>query len=514
VPSFVQSLLALPARTKGVLAVSTVAVIGVAFLLLRLASAPSYELLSSGLDPAQTGKVTAALDAQGIGYELRNNGTALAVDKAQVGAARVALATQGVSLSGGQDGYSLFDNQKLGASQFQQQVTYQRALEGEIANTINGVSGVSNAQVQLVLPKDDLFADTATPATAAVMLGNPADTLQPGAVNGIAQIVASSVQGLKSDKVTITDSTGQLLWPAGDATGGADGSVSAGATKQAAEARFDASMEARLNAMLAQTLGPGKAQVQVNADLNVDRITRHELVYSKKGVPEEQTTDKEKLSGGSVKAGGTAGAGANIPAYSTGGSAGGAGSKYQHTVKTAKNALNKRITETDVAPGAINGLNVALVLDKSVPAATANSIKSTVASAAGINAKRGDVIQLSQYQFAKPATPKAGPVPTSLLGPIKWIGLGLASLVFLFFMRRGLKRREGEAIAKPAWLTEIEEPVSVAALEGRTQVMEPEVGTITLPPREPDAGFAKLDQLMEREPERVAAQVRQWMAED
>jgi flagellar M-ring protein FliF len=514
VPTFVQSLLALPARTKGVLAVSTVAVLGVAFLLLRLASAPSYELLSSGLDPAQTGKVTAALDAQGIGYELRNNGTALAVDKSQVGAARVALATQGVSLSGGQDGFNLFDNQKLGASQFQQQVTYQRALEGEIANTINGVSGVSNAQVQLVLPKDDLFADTATPATAAVMLGNPADTLQPGAVSGIAQLVASSVQGLKSDKVTITDSTGQLLWPQGDAAGGADGSTGAGATKQTAEARFDATMEARLNAMLAQTLGPGKAQVQVNADLNVDRITRHELTYSKKGVPEELTTDKEKLSGGSVKAGGTAGTGANIPAYSAGGSAGGAGSKYQHTVKTAKNALDKRITETDVAPGAINGLNVALVLDKSVPAATATSIRNTVASAAGINAKRGDVIQLSQYAFAKPATPKAGPVPTSLLGPLKWVGLGLASLVFLFFVRRGLKRREGETIAKPAWLTEIEEPVSVAALEQRTQIMEPDPAGITLPARAPDANFAQLDQLMEREPERVAAQVRQWMAED
>src|SRR5919199_6643168 len=137
-PPFVETLRALPARSKGVIAVSAVAILAIAFLMLRIAGAPSYTLLSSGLDPAQTGKVTSALDAQGIGYELRNNGTALAVDKSQVGAARVALATQGVSLSGGQDGFKLFDNQKLGASQFQQQVTYQRALEGEIANTING----------------------------------------------------------------------------------------------------------------------------------------------------------------------------------------------------------------------------------------------------------------------------------------------------------------------------------------------------------------------------------------
>src|SRR3954471_6120017 len=164
-PSFVKNLLALPPRTKAILAVSSVAIIAILFFMLKLATAPSYTLLSSGLDPAQTGKITAALDEQGIGYELRSNGTALAVDKAQVAQARVALAAKGVSANAGSnDGWQLFDNQKLGASEMQQNVTYQRALEGEIANTINGVSGVSNAQVQLVLPDDSLFTDTETPA--------------------------------------------------------------------------------------------------------------------------------------------------------------------------------------------------------------------------------------------------------------------------------------------------------------------------------------------------------------
>jgi flagellar M-ring protein FliF len=508
-PSFLQSILALPARTKGILAVSTVAVLGVAFLLLRVASAPSYEILASGLPPAQTSKVTAALDAQGIAYELRNNGTALAVETSQVGQARVALGSQGVSLGGTQEGYALLDKQKLGASQSQQQITIQRALEGEIANTIDGVAGVSNAQVRLVLPKDDLFADSTTPATAAVMLGNPVDTMAPGAVAGIAQTVASSVQGLKTDKVTITDSTGQLVWPQGDAAGGDLG----GSTKQAAEARFNSSMEARLNAMLTQTLGPGKAQVQVASDLDVDKTTRHELVYSKKGVPEEVTTDKEKLDGSSVKSGGTAGTGANIPSYSAGATGAGAGTKYQHTTKTLKNALNKRISETQVAPGAINSLNVALVADASVPPKTVASLKQTIAAAAGLQPKRGDVITATQYAFAKPAAPKTGPVPTSLLGPLKWVGLGLASLLFLFFMTRALRKREGETLARPAWLTEIEEPVRLSELEERTQVMDAPA-TITLPPRAPDASLHTLDQLMEREPERVASQVRQWMSED
>lgn len=510
-PSFVSNLLALPARTKGIVAVSTVAVLGVAFLLLRIAAAPSYDLISSGLDPAQTGKVSTALDAAGIAYELRNNGTALAVEHSQVAQARVALGTAGVSTGSANAGFELFDKQKLGASQQQQDVTYQRALEGEIANTINGVSGVSNAQVQLVMPKDDLFADTATPATAAVMLGNPADSLQSGAVPGIAQLVSSSVQGLKTDKVTITDSTGQILWPQGD---GAGGGIGAGATKQAAEARFASSMEARLNAMLASTLGPGKAQVQVNADLNVDKTTKNTLVYSKKGIPSELSNDTETLKGSGTTAGRTAGTGANIPQYSTSGAAtGGGNSNYKHVVKTQKNALDKEVTTTDVAPGAINKLNVALVVDKSVPAATLAGLQKTIGAAAGVNATRGDTISSTQVAFAKPVAPKTGPVPTSLLGPLKWVGLGLASLVFLFFMTRALRKREGQELAGPAWLTEIEEPVSLAALEERTQVMTAPA-TITLPPRVPDGNLQALDQLMEREPERVAAQVKQWMAED
>src|ERR671919_335251 len=111
-PPFVETFRALPARSKGVIAVSAVAILAIAFLLLRVAGAPSYTILSSGLDPAQTGKVTAALDEQGIGYELRNNGTALAVEKAQVARARVALAGQGVSLDSAGEGFELFDEQK------------------------------------------------------------------------------------------------------------------------------------------------------------------------------------------------------------------------------------------------------------------------------------------------------------------------------------------------------------------------------------------------------------------
>src|ERR687893_3289275 len=110
-PPFVQTLKAMPARSKAVLAVSAVAILAIAFLLLRIAGAPSYTMLASGLDPAKTGEVTAALDEQGIAYELRNNGTGLAVDKSQAAQARVALAGSGVNVGSAGEGFELFDEQ-------------------------------------------------------------------------------------------------------------------------------------------------------------------------------------------------------------------------------------------------------------------------------------------------------------------------------------------------------------------------------------------------------------------
>src|SRR3954452_6807895 len=511
-PPFVETFRALPARSKGIIAVSAVAILAIAFLLMRVAGAPSYTILSSGLDPAQTGKVTAALDQQGIGYELRNNGTALAVDKSQVAQARVTLAGQGVSLSAGSDqGFELFDKEKLGASNFQQQVTYQRALEGEITRTISGVQGVSSPQVQVVMPQDDLFADESAPATAAVMLGNSADTLEPGAVSGMAQLVASSVKGLKTENVTITDASGALLWPAGDGTG----TTGVAAGKQALEARYDRQLETNLNALLVRTLGPGKAQVSVTADLNADKTSLEKLTYAKKGVPLKTQKETEKLNGGGSTTGGPAGTGSNIPQYSTPTGGGGSNSQYSRRSGTTDWGVDKQVAHTDVAPGAINKLNVALLVDKTVPAVDFASLQKAVSSAAGIDTTRGDALQAAQVPFAKAAAPKTGPVPTSLMGPLKWVGIGFASLLFLFFMTRSLRKREGEALATPAWLTEIEEPVSLAELEQKTQVLNaPGHPTITLPPRSPDTNLQAIDQLMEREPERVAAQVKQWMAED
>src|SRR5690348_11774862 len=120
---------------RGWLAVGGAAAVAVVFLVLvfHMASAPSYSTMLTGLDPDQTGKITSTLDSKGIGYQIQNNGTALAVQSGQTGQARIALASAGLLGTSSQPGMELLNNQQLGASNFQQQITYQRALEGQLA---------------------------------------------------------------------------------------------------------------------------------------------------------------------------------------------------------------------------------------------------------------------------------------------------------------------------------------------------------------------------------------------
>src|SRR5215212_8730396 len=176
----------LPNRSKAILAASAVGILFAAFMLFRVATAPSYTTMRTGLDPADTGKITSSLDQAGIGYELQNNGTALAVEKSKTAQAQIALAEGGLGGASKQPGYELLKEQKLGASDFQQRSTYQRALEGELANTIGQIDGVSGADVRLTLPDDKLFADEAKPATAAVLLSGGESQLESTSVKGIA----------------------------------------------------------------------------------------------------------------------------------------------------------------------------------------------------------------------------------------------------------------------------------------------------------------------------------------
>jgi flagellar M-ring protein FliF len=491
---------------------SVLGIIVIGFLMMQLASAPSYSTVMAGVDPAQTGKITAALDAKGVKYEIQNNGTAIAVDQSQIAQARIALAEKGLPQSA-QPGMELFDKQKLGASDFQQQVTYQRALEGQLAQTIGQIDGVGGATVQLVLPQDQLFQDQQSAAKAAVLLSGSGSNMNPGAVRGIAQLVSGSVKGLGLNNVSITDSSGQLLWPNSSA-GATDGQMAA-TTKQAAEARYAQGEESQLNAMLAQTVGPGKAQVRVNADLNMDQATRDELKYGKKGIPLQSTKDNETLAGGGG-AGGAAGTPSNtVPSYAAGGAA---GSNYKRAQGQTTWGVDKQVTRTKFAPGTVNRKSVAVMIDKSVPASQVAAIRQAVQNAAGIQTARGDTLSVSQVAFAKGPTAAKTPVTATALGFAKYLLAGLGLVAFLFFVTRHLRRREAETLmGEPVWLREIEAPTTIAELEaggGYRLGTGADAEATARVRRETNPVRGELEELIDTEPERVAQQVRAWMNEE
>jgi len=501
-PKFAQ--LAQRLSTRGWIAAagSAVGAIVLIYLFMHMISAPSYSTLLTGLEPAQTGKITAALSQKGIGYELQNNGTALAVQSNQTAEARIALASAGL-LGNSQPGFSLFEKTSLGESTFQQQVTYQRALQGQLDETIDSVQGVSGAQVELVLPnpQSQLFAENQTPSSAAVLLSG-ASTLEGSAVRGIAHLVASSVPGLKLSNVTITDGSGQLLWPnAGSSEAGGEG-----VSKQAAEARYDQQTAAGLNAMLAQTLGPGKAQVQVYANLDVNKTTEEALTYGKKGVPLQESKNTETLTGSGSGTGGAAGT-VSVPTYATGS---GGKSNYKHEVTNKTLGVDKTVKHSTVAPGTVTSEHVSVLLDKSVPASEVSAIRSAVSNAAGIESKRGDTLYIGRMAFAKipsAATESSG----GMLGYAKYAVLGLASLLFLFFTTRFLRKREQEEIDhEPIWLSELQLPVPLSELERETGEKEraSEPAAIGSPARR------QVEELASSNPDRIAQQLRTWMKEE
>lgn len=479
------------------------------FLLYTYASKPGFTPVGTGLDPSKTAQMTKALESAGIAYRIGSGGTEVDVPDGSQSAARVALASKGL-LGGSQVGLEIFDKQGIGATDFQQKIDYQRGLEGEVARAVEQVDGVTSADVQLVLPDDTLFADSAQKASAAVLL-TTATALDPSAISGIAHLVASAVKGLAVGDVTITDQSGTLLWPTADSTGG----TSATATLRA-DQLYAAQLSASIDSLLASTVGAGKAEARVHADLNTDQTTIDKVQYSKKGTPLADQTQQETLQSKGTGAAVPAGTSANtsgVPTYAGTGSGG--SSNYKSQSSSTTYGVDKTVSHTTVAPGTVRRLDVALLVDTSVPQAQVTALQKSVASLAGIDTKRGDTLAVSRIAFAKPpsaTTTKAGPLAMlgNVAGLAKLVLAVVAAIVFLLLMRRGLKRREREGIApEPTWLREIARAVPVGELEaglGVRRALGPGV--------QRSAGLkAEAEEIAINQPEQIAAQVGQWLKE-
>jgi flagellar M-ring protein FliF len=238
-----------------------------------MVSRAGYSVLYSGLAPEEAGKVLEKLEQRNIPYRLGAGGGTIMVPAGKVYSARIELASDGLPGSG-TIGFEIFDKTVFGMTEFLQKVNYRRALEGELSQTILQMEEVEGVRVHIVVPENSLFAEDRQPATASVVLrSNPARSLSQRNIEGIAYLVASAVEGLEPDRVTIIDSHGTLL-----SRGFPDGKGQASDGLELKQ-KVETYLENKAQTLLDGVLGPGASVVRISAILNMERIERNVESY-------------------------------------------------------------------------------------------------------------------------------------------------------------------------------------------------------------------------------------------
>lgn len=377
------------------LGVAALAVVGLVLAVGYVQGHGPMAALYTGLGPEDVGVITKELQSKGIPYELTDGGGTVNVPQDQVYQLRADLAE--VQLPGsGKVGYGILDDQSITASDFSQQVGYQRAMEGEMARTIEAMSGIDAATVHLAIPKDQVFALDDEQPSASVMV-KTSRTLDAEQVQAISNIVASGIQGLSPDRVSVADSEGHLL-----ASPGGGGSSAGNARQQDALDAYESSVGDAIESMLAASFGPGKAKVTVSADLDFDqRSTTQETFESPTTLPgatspvaSEESTKRESYGAGAPADAGILGTnGTEAPAA-------GADGSYTLDQRDVKYALNHAVETTNSAPGKVNRISVAVIVDEAaVGEDQVAQVQELVSAAAGVQVDRGDTVVVNRMPF-------------------------------------------------------------------------------------------------------------------
>jgi flagellar M-ring protein FliF len=425
------------------------------FALVLNAGAQPKALLYSNLDLKEAGSITQALDQANVKYELKGDGSTILVPRDKVASTRLMLSGKGLPTSGSV-GYEIFDSAPaLGQTDFVQNLNRQRALEGELARTIRSLQGVTSARVHLVLPRRQLFEDEAGAPSASVVIGSGRE---PGAeeVRAIRNLIAGAVPDLKPERVTIVDDKGKML-AGGDANDMAS---------QAAETQRTATEERvrqMVKNMVEGVVGPGKARVQVTADLDLNRITTSEEKFDPDGqvIRSERTVEanSKDSKGSTSQAVSTAN---NIPGAQDPAAGGAADGSQTGSNESVTNYEISKTTRTEVQePGTVKRLSVAVAVD-GVSTVDAKGkvtyaprsademkrIESLVRSAVGFDAQRQDQVTVVNVRFSHDddaegvtaGNPLAGFDKNDMMRGGELVVLLLVAALIVFFVARPLMK--------------------------------------------------------------------------
>ena len=491
------------------------------FLLMRLSGSDSYATLATTSSANDASAITKELDGLGIRYKLTDGGSTIQVPSSQVDKARIDLASSGVLDGGAVVGNEIFDKSNLGATDFTNRVNLVRATEGELSRAIGRLDPIDAATVKIAMPEEQLFTEDQKPTTAAVVLTmKPGQDLDSGQVEGITKLVSNAVPGLDAKGITITDSQGNIL------SGGSGASSGAGVANErlAIEAAYERSVQSRLDAMLAATLGPGKAVTQVHATLDLDKVTTDTETFDpdKAGaIPLETEKSNETLKSSGGASGAVTGTSANTPAGSTfPATTGGNGSTdYKKGSESTRNGVDRIRSQVEKTPGAVVSQSVAVQVSSDVPTAVVASLQKSVEAAVGNSTIPDGVVSIESVPFAKDGTAvtaaaaaaEAAKNPPAAAGGLDIMSLAktaiaiIGLLLLAMFARKSLKGRQSELEkALPELLKR--GPVPVSELPGGGPVRQIEG-------QRKSAIELQMEDLARRKPDDVAQLLRGWLVE-
>ena len=502
---------------------------------------PQKVILFSGLETRDAAAVTAKLDTMNEKYEVK--GDTILVPADDVTKLRMTLASDNLPAAG--VGYEIFDkSDTFGATAFVQNIYKLRALEGELARSIQTIDGVDGVRVHLVIPERQIFSHDDQAPTASVVL-KTRGVMGRGQVQAVQHLVAAAVSGLSADRVAVVDDKGDLLAGGDDKNG--PNALAIGESNQTTD--FEDRLRARVESIVASVVGPGHVRVQVTADMKYQHqniVDEHynpdsKVVRSSQTV-ESNNTDSNGAAGGAAPVS----VGSALPGAAAAPAGDGTKSDATRTESTTNYEIDRTTTTSTVDGGTVNKLSVAVVVDgtpgpngayKPRTPAEMKQIDALVRSAIGYDAKRGDLVQVDNLAFARMDVTDGTPAPTPLLGLsgqdwfkiIEVAILSITALLIGFFVARPLISRmfapnaagapyQGSVVAghlpapggQPANQSQLDaggQPLALAA-PSRSSI---DISQIDGQVRE--SSIKKVGEVVSSHPEEALAIIRTWLHE-
>ncbi len=433
-----QTLNQLTVQQKMGFVVALAAVVAVAVGMWLWGATPDYRVLYSNLSDRDGGAIIDSLQQMNVPYKFAEGGAALLVPAGQVHEVRLRLASQGLP-KGGTVGFELMENQKFGTSEFLEQVNYKRALEGELARSVQTLASVQAARVHLALPRPTVFLkDQESPSASVVLALYPGRTLDPGQVNAVVHLISSSVPNMPAKNVTVVDQSGALLSSPPDNPNAA---LDASQLKYVQQVERDYAK--RVEDIVAPLVGSKNVHAQVTADVDFTQEEQTAETYkpnqppSQAAVLSQQTLESDNVNSGGGTASGIPGALSNqppapastppavapnapagtapkpaAPGASAGASAATQGGASTHKETTTNFDVDRTISHTRHPVGVLRRLSVAVVLNhhtvtdnagrtssRPLTDAEKSQITALIKDAVGFDTKRGDTLSVLNSEF-------------------------------------------------------------------------------------------------------------------